>query len=466
MWEYSFDLLFRSNGGDLTSREKYLLACLIFAFPGGVSDESVLDLSSRFGIPTRKLIEARNGLLNKGLIVIESVRIGTHVDQLAHGLQGRPRKGIRVHWVRMEELFAAGSAIEAPAGVKGGSCAQRRYEAYYFLFSGAAASADRVSGVRLKKNKGLGDRLNVEAIVILAVLWAHASDQGVVTGLGRSEIGGLAGVTLAQVMNIERKLVRLGYIESWRPGRSCKGLFGVAPGMVFLSAKVLPARKNAVQEGPPIQVSSKVVSEFKCLVDSAAKVRDSERALESAGNGRRNPRRELNAYLVCCNDFWSLVCRFHPYEDSTEAVAAGSALLDAADLKGVLASIWQDRVRFDQILKDSASSVACRYQIDRLVTYASELVSAAPGRLDAKPEVEVLKGLIGRIRNDAVQSRSSIEPPQKDWVARLLFGIVWALAVEMQEAIRIAESRFGEMEGGIRVIPSVSHKYVIHLWPV
>ena len=51
--------------------------------------------------------------------------------------------------------------MEASAGVKGGSCAQRRYEAYSFLFSGTAASADRVSGVHLKKNQGLGDRLNV-----------------------------------------------------------------------------------------------------------------------------------------------------------------------------------------------------------------------------------------------------------------------------------------------------------------
>ena len=68
-----------------------------------------------------------------------------------------------------------------------------------------------------------------------------------------------------------------------------------------------------------------------------------------------------------------------------------------------------------------------------------------------EPTIDGNQELLSRIREEAVPKR--FEPEESDWLARLLFGVIWKLANEM---LKLYPSR-----DGVRYVPLPDADYRI-----
>lgn len=446
--------LFIEKSGEFTVWELYLLASLICSFGDKPSCSTVADLARWFGMSNAKLIEARNGLEKKGLITIERILATASNKQIGLSLRGRSRKGLRINRTGIKSFLGLRRFRELPDEAGNVSADQRLLQVCRSLFTGGEQSISKETVPRGGRT-GMDERLQLEGKVLLAILWAKADDKGVVTGLGRADLGRLAGLSPGQVESQVAKLKRLGYVTAWVAGRSCKGLFGLGAGVLFLNAG-LPETGSRPLLPKVTKVShSDVLAQFSSLVATAESVRTLEGKLRGAVRDNGAELSQLSTYANACYDLWDKVCYFCP-SDSSLPQPEEAKERDQVDLESQIEQIWHNRVRVDRVFLDAPVGAIMRYQRNRLIVYAGKLYDSGPSAVDQSPVQEEWTDLVRVIREEAVPKRIGLTETQSTWVAGLLFGIAWRLAAEAKHKVAAREEPRSEQMPShvIRIIPA------------
>lgn len=418
--------LLQERGLRLSATEKYLLVCMLYTFGSSRSEDTAVELANKFGVSPVTLRRARDGLLSKELLQSESVYVRHPKEQLGTGLRGRPKIGLRVRFERLPRSEKIDGTSESEEHLQ---------SVIHDLFLGKDLVPRAIKG---KGRTGMENRLQAEAKVLLAVLWAFSNKFGVVSGIGRAELAVVAGVSVGQVMTISQKLERLGYISNWLPGRTCRGLFGVGAG-IWVLGSVGSRRWEHCEK----TVISHELDLFNQLILRVETLRELGAELE------RSPKpalQEMERYSAAWGAVWGAISEYMPDEGRHEM--DWSEDMDSALF---LRSAWSGRCRVDRMIVDPHAGRAMKYQKARLILYASELAAGMDGRMAEEPTIDGNQELLSRIREEAVPKR--FEPEESDWLARLLFGVIWKLANEM---LKLYPSR-----DGVRYVPLPDADYRI-----
>lgn len=440
--------IFRCRSEEFSAQERYLLARLVL-----LDDESlgltVKELSDAVGMSSSSFINARNRLSEKQLINIRQVPVKSSESQLGLQLRGRPRKGIGINLERLRSYLSIGR-VEPLGPVE---------ERVGLIVTGII---EFQLNVKLALPTSHGDEMSPnasvrpESRVLLSVLWVHAAESGVVTGLGRKELALLSGLRVGQVALQVQKLIEQGYIRHWVPGMTCKGLFGVGSGVLFLN----PAPIEAVGLGRPVTtyVQSDVLSGLRGLISKIHGVKAKLQILADMPSKDRKVGKGTPLYLSERGSLLTLLCSFHLDKESCTDEGLPDLLSGLPDEGALTDQTLEQGFLLDRVFLDGQVGKASRYLCARLMVYAGHLLTdlAKMGLQTQPTRDEVSNELVARITKEAIPGYLKLEEDQSEWIGRLLSGFALQLARDAWNAVERQRgdlNRFQRQVGVYQIIP-------------
>lgn len=211
MKNYCYPVLFLSDLG-ITATAKFFLIRVLRCYRFTEVNDLVVTLERVIGMSDYLLKKVRTELVNKGYL--------TMLTSCTEGKQGRPRMAFKI-----SDSFKV------------------KLDSFYDPHSGNYRKPLPIYATRLEmlfennyKNKKLPiSQMKPDTRVLLAVLYCHADDCGVVRGLGRSALGRLAGMAVDRLDTHLDNLFELKYILSQVSGVTSKYLFGLASSVIYLN---------------------------------------------------------------------------------------------------------------------------------------------------------------------------------------------------------------------------------------